>query len=35
MIDPRATRGVLCDWLEMIEPRLSAPRGVRAYSYRP
>ncbi|HKP55151.1 MAG TPA: carboxyl transferase domain-containing protein [Polyangiales bacterium] len=35
MIDPRGTRGLLCDWLEMIEPRLSAPRGVRTYSYRP
>jgi acetyl-CoA carboxylase carboxyltransferase component len=35
MIDPRATRSVLCDWVEMIEPRLSSPRVARGYSYRP
>ncbi|HKU40934.1 MAG TPA: carboxyl transferase domain-containing protein, partial [Polyangiales bacterium] len=35
MIDPRATRGVLCDWIELIEPRLATPRGPRAYTYRP
>ncbi|HET6332432.1 MAG TPA: carboxyl transferase domain-containing protein, partial [Polyangiales bacterium] len=35
MIDPRKTRGVLCDWVAMIEPRLQAPRSPRAYSYRP
>jgi acetyl-CoA carboxylase carboxyltransferase component len=35
MIDPRKTRGVLCDWVEMIEPRLSAPRAAPAYTYRP
>lgn len=35
MIDPRKTRGVLCDWVEMIEPQLSGPRAARAYTYRP
>jgi acetyl-CoA carboxylase carboxyltransferase component len=35
MIDPRKTRGVLCDWVELIEARLSAPRSARAYTYRP
>jgi acetyl-CoA carboxylase carboxyltransferase component len=35
LIDPRKTRGVLCDWVEMIESRLQAPRTPRAYSYRP
>jgi methylmalonyl-CoA decarboxylase subunit alpha len=35
MIDPRTTRAVLCDWLELIEPRLSAPRSTRGYTYRP
>ena len=35
MIDPRDTRPVLCDWVEMIQARLEAPRGVRGYSYRP
>jgi acetyl-CoA carboxylase carboxyltransferase component len=35
MIDPRHTRPMLCDWVEMIEPRLRAPRTPRAYTYRP
>jgi len=35
MIYPRKTRGVLCDWIEMIEPRLAAPRQPRAFTYRP
>jgi acetyl-CoA carboxylase carboxyltransferase component len=35
MIDPRKTRGALCDWIDFIEPRLSAPRGARGYTYRP
>ncbi len=35
MIDPRATRPTLCDWVEMIQPRLAAARAPRAYSYRP
>ena len=35
MIDPRTTRSVLCDWIEVIDPRLSAARPPRAYTYRP
>jgi acetyl-CoA carboxylase carboxyltransferase component len=35
MIDPRRTRPVLCEWLEMIAPRLGQARGPRAYTYRP
>jgi acetyl-CoA carboxylase carboxyltransferase component len=35
MIDPRHTRPMLCDWIELIEPRLRAPRTARAYTYRP
>jgi methylmalonyl-CoA decarboxylase subunit alpha len=35
MIDPRKTRGALCDWIDFIEPRLSAPRSARGYTYRP
>jgi methylmalonyl-CoA decarboxylase subunit alpha len=35
MIDPRKTRGALCDWVDMIQPRLSLPRSARGYSYRP
>lgn len=35
MIDPRKTRAGLCDWVDMIEPRLAAPRSPRAYTYRP
>jgi hypothetical protein len=35
MIDPRKTRGALCDWVDFIEPRLAAPRSQRGYTYRP
>jgi acetyl-CoA carboxylase carboxyltransferase component len=35
MIDPRTTRAVLCDWVDFIAPRLSAPRPAAAYTYRP
>jgi methylmalonyl-CoA decarboxylase subunit alpha len=35
MIDPRATRSVLCDWIEVIDPRLSVARAPRGYTYRP
>lgn len=36
MIDPRDTRAVLCDWVELIEPRLAAPRQrAPGYTYRP
>lgn len=35
MIDPRHTRPALCNWIELIEPRLRAPRSARSYSYRP
>jgi acetyl-CoA carboxylase carboxyltransferase component len=35
MIDPRHTRAALCNWVEFIGPRLSAPRAAAAYSYRP
>jgi acetyl-CoA carboxylase carboxyltransferase component len=35
MIDPRKTRGVLCDWVDMIEPRLTGARHPRSYTYRP
>jgi acetyl-CoA carboxylase carboxyltransferase component len=35
LIDPRRTRGVLCDWVQLIEPRLCAQRPPSAYSYRP
>ena len=35
LIDPRRTRGVLCDWVELIEPRLEAARPPSTYSYRP
>lgn len=35
MIDPRRTRPVLCDWVDMIAPRLAAPRGARGYTFRP
>ncbi|MET0386609.1 MAG: carboxyl transferase domain-containing protein [Polyangiales bacterium] len=35
LIDPRHTRRALCDWVELIDPRLSAPRPPRGYSYRP
>jgi acetyl-CoA carboxylase carboxyltransferase component len=35
MIDPSKTRATLCDWVELIDPRLSAPRVPKAYSIRP
>ena len=35
LIDPRGTRAALCDWVELIGPRLSAPRAPVAYTYRP
>ncbi|MDD9945593.1 MAG: hypothetical protein OXU20_31400, partial [Myxococcales bacterium] len=35
MIDPRNTRPALCDWVDMIQPRLSEHRGPRSYTYRP
>ena len=35
MIDPRHTRPVLCDWVDWIQPQLSAHTGPRAYTIRP
>jgi acetyl-CoA carboxylase carboxyltransferase component len=35
LIDPRATRPALCDWIEWIQPVLREHRGPRAYTYRP
>lgn len=35
LIDPRDTRGVLCDFVDSIQPRLAQHRGGRGYSYRP
>ena len=35
LIDPRDTRRVLCDWLELCEPLLEGLTGPRAASIRP
>jgi acetyl-CoA carboxylase carboxyltransferase component len=35
MIDPRDTRGVLCDFIDFIQPRLGARGPGGRYSYRP
>jgi len=35
LIDPRETRGRLCDWIDEIQPALALQRGPRHYSARP
>ena len=35
LIDPRATRPMLCDWIEWIVPQLAAHVGPRSYTIRP
>jgi acetyl-CoA carboxylase carboxyltransferase component len=35
LIDPRATRRALCDWVECIQPSLDRHVGPRAYTVRP
>jgi acetyl-CoA carboxylase carboxyltransferase component len=35
LIDPRATRPALCDWIDWIRPRLRSELGPRAWSIRP
>jgi acetyl-CoA carboxylase carboxyltransferase component len=35
LLDPRATRPVLCDWIDWIRPRLRAELGPRAWTIRP
>jgi acetyl-CoA carboxylase carboxyltransferase component len=35
LIDPRDTRPVLCDWIELIQPLLKEHLGPRAYTMRP
>ncbi len=35
LIDPRATRSALCDWLGWVEPLLAAPPGLRVRAIRP
>ncbi len=35
LIDPRDTRPLLCQWLQLVQPRLQSLTGPRAYPYRP
>jgi acetyl-CoA carboxylase carboxyltransferase component len=35
LIDPRATRPALCDWIDWIRPRLRSELGPRSWSIRP
>ncbi len=35
LIDPRHTRALLCDWIELIQPSLVAHLGPRCYTMRP
>jgi len=35
LIDPRETRGRVCDWLDEIQHELAAGLGPRAYTPRP
>jgi len=35
LIDPRRTRPMLCDWIELVQPLLATHLGPRCYSFRP
>jgi acetyl-CoA carboxylase carboxyltransferase component len=35
LLDPRDTRPTICDWIELIQPRLREHVGERKFSARP
>lgn len=35
LIDPRETRPMLCEWIDLIQPRLATLTGPRTFSMRP